>query len=226
MGKLQVLAYFSIIMPRLTSNSVSISLRMLYHVWKCGSSIVPLRLNKSLHLEGDTVPTGAFIYNHMQNLKVRVCSALCIDLKQVTIPFINGKWFVQKIKHVLDSSNVDNKNKSHHIKVCRWEFDEILSFHHTWKFCLFGFNFIFKHLRSYCDSACLWQWYFDQCAATQECHTADTRHDSPIRHSIQTQGLEYTTTHFNVLGKTWQRNPSPTFHTHQRTLNSMMLLWW
>ena len=29
-GKLQVLAYFSIIMPRLTSNSVSMSLRMLY----------------------------------------------------------------------------------------------------------------------------------------------------------------------------------------------------
>ena len=30
MGKLQVLAYFSMIMPRLTSNSVSMSLRMLY----------------------------------------------------------------------------------------------------------------------------------------------------------------------------------------------------
>ena len=30
MGKLQVLAYFSLIMPRLTSNSVSMSLRMLY----------------------------------------------------------------------------------------------------------------------------------------------------------------------------------------------------
>ena len=29
-GKLQVLAYFSIIMPRLTSNSMSMSLRMLY----------------------------------------------------------------------------------------------------------------------------------------------------------------------------------------------------
>ena len=26
-------------------------------MWKCGSSIVPLRVNKSLHLEGDTVPT-------------------------------------------------------------------------------------------------------------------------------------------------------------------------
>ena len=30
MGKLQVLAYFSIIMPRLISNSMSMSLRMLY----------------------------------------------------------------------------------------------------------------------------------------------------------------------------------------------------
>ena len=30
MGKLQVLAYFSIIMPRLTSNSMNMSLRMLY----------------------------------------------------------------------------------------------------------------------------------------------------------------------------------------------------
>ena len=30
LGKLQVLAYFSIIMPRLTSNLVSMSLRMLY----------------------------------------------------------------------------------------------------------------------------------------------------------------------------------------------------
>ena len=30
MGKLQVFAYFSIIMPVLTSNSVSMSLRMLY----------------------------------------------------------------------------------------------------------------------------------------------------------------------------------------------------
>ena len=37
--------------------------------------------------------------------------------------------------------------------------------------------------------------------------------------------LEYTATHFNVLGETWPGNPSPTFHTHQRTLN-LMLLWW
>ena len=62
----------------------------------------------------------------------------------------------------------------------------------------------------------------------------------PSRHSIQTQGqpvvvlsigverhitLEYIATHFNVLGKTRPGNPSPTLHTHQRTLNSKMLLW-
>ena len=35
--------------------------------------------------------------------------------------------------------------------------------------------------------------------------------------------LEYTATHFNVLGKTRRGNPSPTFHTQQRTLNSMLL---
>ena len=37
--------------------------------------------------------------------------------------------------------------------------------------------------------------------------------------------LEYTATHFNVLGETRPGNPSPTFHTQQRTLN-LMLLWW
>ena len=52
--------------------------------------------------------------------------------------------------------------------------------------CLFGFNVALKHLRSYHDGACLW--YFDQCAATQKCHAADTGHDTPPRHSIQTRG--------------------------------------
>ena len=37
--------------------------------------------------------------------------------------------------------------------------------------------------------------------------------------------LEYTATHFNVLGVTRPGNPSPTFHTHQRTLNFMLSLW-
>ena len=37
--------------------------------------------------------------------------------------------------------------------------------------------------------------------------------------------LEYTATHFNVLGETRPGNPSSTFHTHQRTFN-LMLSWW
>ena len=70
---------------------------------------------------------------------------------------------------------------------------------------------------SYNDGACLKQWYFDQCVATQKCHAADTGHDTPPRHSIQTHDLsvavlsigvepnvtlEYTATHFNVFGQT------------------------
>ena len=54
-------------------------------------------------------------------------------------------------------------------------------------FCL-GFNVAFKHLRSYHEGACLKQWYFDQCAATQKCHAVDTGHDTPPRLSIQTRG--------------------------------------
>ena len=37
--------------------------------------------------------------------------------------------------------------------------------------------------------------------------------------------LEYTATHFNVLGETRPGNPSPTYHSPQRMLN-LMLLWW
>ena len=44
------------------------------------------------------------------------------------------------------------------------------------------------HLSSYRDSAYSQQLYFDQCAATQEFHAADTGHNMPTRHSIQTQG--------------------------------------
>ena len=43
--------------------------------------------------------------------------------------------------------------------------------------------------------------------------------------SIWNVTLEYTATHFNVLGETRPGNPSPTFHTHQRTFN-LMLSWW
>ena len=38
--------------------------------------------------------------------------------------------------------------------------------------------------------------------------------------------LEYTTTHFNVLGQTRSGNPSLTFHTYQQMLNFMILIWW
>ena len=37
---------------------------------------------------------------------------------------------------------------------------------------LLGFNVAFKHLRSYCEGACLS--HLEQCAATQECHETDT----------------------------------------------------
>ena len=43
-------------------------------------------------------------------------------------------------------------------------------------------NVAFKHLRSYSDGVYLWQWYFDQCSPTQECHAADTGHDIQSRH--------------------------------------------
>ena len=61
-----------------------------------------------------------------------------------------------------------------------------------------------------------------------------TPHPSQYRHGVDLSlcypfmwnvTLEYTATHFNVLGETRPGNPSPTFHTHQRTLN-LMLLWW
>ena len=100
---------------------------------------------------------------------------------------------------------------------------------------LFGFNVAFRHLRSYHDSACLQQWYFDQYAATQECH-AQTYDMTPHPVTVYRHGadlslcyslmwnitLEYTTTKLNVLGQTRSGNHSPTFHTHQRTLNVMM----
>ena len=75
--------------------------------------------------------------------------------------------------------------------------------------------------------------------ATQVCHATDTGHDTPpvsgYKHRADLSlcfplmwniTLEYTTTHFNVLGQTRSWNPSSTFHTHQRTLNFMMLIWW
>ena len=40
---------------------------------------------------------------------------------------------------------------------------------------LLGFNVAFNNLRLYHDGACLKQWYFDHCAATQKCHAADNQ---------------------------------------------------
>ena len=47
-------------------------------------------------------------------------------------------------------------------------------------------------------------------------HRADLSLCYPLMWNI---ALEYTATHFNVLGETRPGNPSTTFHTHQRTLN-------
>ena len=53
MGKLQGLAYFSIIMPVLTSNSVSMSLRMLYLSFvKIGELHCPAKTEHKLALGG------------------------------------------------------------------------------------------------------------------------------------------------------------------------------
>ena len=52
----------------------------------------------------------------------------------------------------------------------------------TGRFVCFGFNVALKHLRSYHDGAS-----FEQCADTQEFHAADTEHDTPTRHNIQTR---------------------------------------
>ena len=51
-------------------------------------------------------------------------------------------------------------------------------------------------------------------------HGADLSLCYPLMWNVT---LEYTATHFNVLGETRPGNPSPTFHTHQGTL---MLSWW
>ena len=95
-----------------------------------------------------------------------------------------------------------------------------------------GLDVAFKHLRSYRDGNFLKQSYFDQSAATQECHAVNTVHETPTRHSIQTQGrplvliyidVEYITTNFNVFGQTRSGNLFPTFHTHQLTFDCMMV---
>ena len=56
-------------------------------------------------------------------------------------------------------------------------------------------------------------WHF---TPSQYRHRADLSLCYPLVWNIT---LEYTTTNFNVLGQTRSRDPSLTFHTHQRTLN-------
>ena len=67
-------------------------------------------------------------------------------------------------------------------------------------------------------------------SGTQVCHAAQvdmTPHPVTVyRHGANLLlcyplTLEYTTTHFNILGQTRLGNHSPTFHTHQRMLNAM-----
>ena len=57
---------------------------------------------------------------------------------------------------------------------------------------------------------------------TEYRHGADLSLCYPLMWNVT---LEYTATHFNVLGETRPGNPSPTFPTYQRTLN-LMLSWW
>ena len=52
------------------------------------------------------------------------------------------------------------------------------------------------------------QWYFDQRAATQECHAADTGHDTPPRHSIQTHGPHILSLCYPFM---WNITPEYTF---------------
>ena len=54
-------------------------------------------------------------------------------------------------------------------------------------------------------------------------HGADLSFYYPLIFNVT---LEYIANHINVLGQNQSGNPSPTFHTHQRTLNFLMLVWW
>ena len=62
-------------------------------------------------------------------------------------------------------------------------------------------------MRSYHDGASLLQWHFDQCAATQICHAADTGHDTPPRHSIQKRGRPVAVLSIYVERRTGIHNP-------------------
>ena len=106
-------------------------------------------------------------------------------------------------------------------------------------FVCFGFNVALKHLRSYnttvpaCSSDTLTNVlpHRNAMPQTQDTtphpvtvnrHGADLSLCYPLMWNVT---LEYTATHCNVLGETRPGNPSPIFHTHQRTLY-LMLSWW
>ena len=87
--------------------------------------------------------------------------------------------------------------------------------------CLFVYLFVRWGLTSLLN---IWgniatvQLCFDQCAAIQECHALDTVYRHRANQSLcfpwmWNARLEYTITHFNILGQTGSGNPSTTFHT-------------
>ena len=98
----------------------------------------------------------------------------------------------------------------------------------VYKYCFcFWSNVVFKHLKSYRDGGTLTMC----CQTGMQCrrhrtvyrHWADLLLCLPLMWKVT---HENTTTYFNVLGQNRSRDPSPTFHTHQRTLNFLMLIWW
>ena len=114
----------------------------------------------------------------------------------------------------------------------------IWNLYNPWTFVcmLYVVNITFKHPRSYCDGVCLKQWYFDQCAATLECHATDTGHDIPSHHRIDTEptcgGISIdmesdTRSHiccFPIFGLTQSRYFFPNNHDSEcSTFNSVMV---
>ena len=104
--------------------------------------------------------------------------------------------------------------------------------------CLFEFKVDFN-LGSCCDRCLFVGVVLEQCAATLESHATYTGHDTLRRHCIQTQGQPVVVLSIDVERHTGIHNypclclgsyptgehSSTTFHTHQWTLNFMMLLY-
>ena len=72
------------------------------------------------------------------------------------------------------------------------------------------------------------------CHTEMPCRRHRTWHPTPSQYTDEfslcyplmwNDTLEYTANHCNVLDKARPGNPSPTFHTHQRTLRLMLLRW-